>query len=125
MLVFFNLKAQSRQCLYDASFVPVIDLHREALTFRSLVTVPVVVHVISTTETEVSDFQIHAQIHALNRDFRKRGKEWLLMPQPFRELAVDAYIEFELASVAPDGLATLGINRKNIVTIQHACVLVN
>ncbi len=114
MLVFFNLKAQPRQCLYDASFVPVIDLHREALTFRSLVTVPVVVHVISTTETEVSDFQIHAQIHALNRDFRKRGKEWLLMPQPFRELAADAYIEFELASVAPNGLPTLGINRKKI-----------
>lgn len=113
-LAFFNLNAQPRRCLYDVSFVPLVDVHREVVEFRSPVTIPVVVHIISTPEIEVSDFQIHAQIKALNRDFRKRGKEWLLLPQPFRELAADTYITFKLASVAPDGLPTSGINRKKI-----------
>ncbi|MEO0896231.1 MAG: GEVED domain-containing protein [Bacteroidota bacterium] len=72
------------------------------------ITVPVVVHVVYNTPQEnISDAQILRQMDVLNEDFRRTNSDttsrW---PQ-----ADDMEIEFCLASIDPDGLATTGITR--------------
>ncbi|MBL0049058.1 MAG: T9SS type A sorting domain-containing protein [Bacteroidetes bacterium] len=74
--------------------------------------IPVVVHVVYKSGTEnVSDAQIYSQIAALNRDYRKQNTDISQVPAAFAALAADAEIEFCLASVDPNGIATTGITR--------------
>ena len=75
---------------------------------RSLITIPVVVHVVYRTSTEnISDAQIQSQIDVLNADFRRLNSDadntW--------SQAADSEIEFCMASVDPSGNATTGITR--------------
>jgi hypothetical protein len=84
---------------------------------RSPVTIPVVVHVLYNTHDEnISEEQINAQINVLNADFRKRNQDVnnLSIPPSFRNRAADCYIQFRLASRAPDGSTTTGITRKQV-----------
>ncbi len=75
--------------------------------------IPVVVHVVWKTQAQnISDAQIHSQIDVLNRDFRKTNSDISTVPAPFAPLAGDARIQFELATTAPDGSSTDGINRQ-------------
>lgn len=78
-------------------------------TQRSVITIPVVVHVVyKTTAENISDAQIQSQIDVLNEDFRRTNSDqtnqW--------SQAADSEIEFCLASVDPNGNPTNGINRK-------------
>jgi hypothetical protein len=80
---------------------------------RSVITVPVVVHVLyNTTRDNISDAQIMSQIDALNRDFRKLNAESANIPTAFQAVAADANIEFCLAKKQPNGLPTSGIERQ-------------
>ncbi len=74
------------------------------------VTIPVVVNVIYKTGAQnISDAQIQSQIDILNEDFRRQNSDadntW--------SQAIDANIEFCLASVDPDGNPTDGIRRRS------------
>ncbi len=74
-----------------------------------IITIPVVVHVLSSTTAEnISQAIIDAQINVLNQDFRRtnsdRDNRW--------SQAADAQIEFCLARVDPNGNATNGVTRK-------------
>ncbi|MCG8331458.1 MAG: hypothetical protein MI974_27460 [Chitinophagales bacterium] len=105
--------AQQRQCLHDSkSLVLEITDINFSIQFRHPVFIPVVVHIVSFKEQEISDLQIRAQIAALNRDFRKRGNEWKQLPRYARMLATDTQIEFFLATIDPKGNPTSGITRK-------------
>jgi hypothetical protein len=74
--------------------------------------IPVVVHVVwKTDEQNISDGQIDSQITVLNKDFRKENTDISSVPAPFAPLTGDARIEFELASIDPDGNPTDGITR--------------
>jgi len=76
-------------------------------------TIPVVVHVVhKTTAENISDAQIHSQISVLNEDYRKKNGDVSTVPASFAPLATDARIEFELATVDPDGNPTDGIVRR-------------
>ena len=77
-------------------------------TTSSVITVPVVVHVVyNTPEQNISTEQIRSQIAALNKDFRRLNTDadntW--------SQAADVQIEFKLASVNPMGTSTQGITR--------------
>lgn len=73
---------------------------------------PVVVHIVwRLPEENVSDLQVHAQLDALNADFRKRNFQTPPIPEEFRELAADAGLEFCLAERDPQGNPTTGITR--------------
>ena len=75
---------------------------------RSVLTIPVVVHVIYRTDLEnLSDEQILSQIEALNRDFRRLKQK----PDPLWPQAADTEIEFCLAQTDPDGHPSPGITR--------------
>lgn len=79
---------------------------------RSVVTIPVVVHVVYRNSTQnVSDAQIASQIQVLNDDFRKLNSDVSLVPSIFASVAADAEFNFCLASQTPSGASFNGINR--------------
>ena len=80
---------------------------------RSLVMVPVVVHVVWNTSSEnVSDARIMAQIDQLNLDFSRANSDAGNTPSGFAGLAANTDIQFCLAQRDPSGNATTGIERR-------------
>ena len=80
--------------------------------YRSVVNIPVVVHVVWNTNPEnVSNEQILSQIEALNRDFRAMDPGIDEVPAVFQDDIGDVEFEFCLASIDPAGNATTGITR--------------
>ncbi len=74
--------------------------------------IPVVVHVVHATDEQyISDEQVGSQIDVLNRDFRRLNPDVEQVPEVFADLVADARIEFELATVDPDGAPTTGVTR--------------
>ncbi len=86
----------------------------ERTTLRTGVTrIPAVVHVVwNTAAQNISDAQITSQIDVLNRDFRRTNPDAASTPAPFLPLATDARIEFFLATAAPTGAPSTGIERR-------------
>ncbi len=79
---------------------------------RTVITIPVVVHVIyNTVSQNISDAQINSQIAILNQDFRKLNADWTNTPSVFQSAVADCEIEFCLAKRDPNGNATTGITR--------------
>lgn len=79
---------------------------------NSIITIPVVVHVIWNNSTQnISDAQILSQLAVLNKDFRKRNSDTLNPSHPFAGRAADVGLEFCLAQKDPSGNATNGITR--------------
>lgn len=82
-------------------------------TDRTVVTIPVVVHVVwRTTVQNISDAQIQSQLTVLNDDFRKLNADASLVPAAFQSLAADCEVNFCLAQQDPSGAATTGIERR-------------
>jgi hypothetical protein len=91
-----------------------IQRHLGTWQGRAIVRIPVVVHIVWYNEAEnISDAQVHSQIEALNRDFRKLNDVRSLPPR-FRDSAVDVEIEFCLAKRDPQGNRTSGITRRKV-----------
>jgi Pregnancy-associated plasma protein-A len=85
---------------------------REQRHFTSVAMIPVVVHVVYRDEADnISDEQVQSQIQVLNADFRAKNDDLHKIPEPFRHMAADACIQFELARIDPDGNPTDGITR--------------
>jgi Pregnancy-associated plasma protein-A/Secretion system C-terminal sorting domain len=79
---------------------------------RSVITIPVVVHVVyATTAQNISDAQIQSQIAVLNQDYRKLNVDASNTPAFWKPLAADVEFQFCLASRTPSGAATNGITR--------------
>ena len=82
-------------------------------TGSNIIYIPVVVHVLYNNESQnISDAQVQSQVDALNRDFRRAGKDTVNTPARFKPFATDAQIEFVLATSDPKGRSTNGIVRK-------------
>ncbi|MGZ5133986.1 MAG: M43 family zinc metalloprotease [Flavitalea sp.] len=76
----------------------------------SVIQIPVVVHVIyNNGDQKISEEQVRSQIDVLNRDFRKLNPDIGTLPDPFKSLAADCFIEFHLATIDPQGGPTKGI----------------
>jgi len=82
--------------------------------------IPVVVHVVHNTKSEViggttnrniTDEQILSQIKILNEDYRRLNADTVNTPDSFKPVAVDTKIEFCLAQLDPKGNPTTGITR--------------
>jgi hypothetical protein len=79
---------------------------------RTVVSIPVVVHVVYNTTTEnISDAQVQSQIDVLNEDFRRLNADANETPAVFAGIAADCEINFCLAAQDPNGAATNGITR--------------
>lgn len=134
----FQLNAQSEKCatthLYNqrVSNDPATPVRRQLLENeiqnriategsekknRSIITIPVVVHVVYNTAAEnISTGQINSQIAILNEDFRLLNPDSLMDNHPFWQYTADAQIEFCLATTDPNGSPTTGITRTSTTT---------
>lgn len=80
---------------------------------RSVVTIPVVVHVVYLTPQEnISDEQIYSQIVVLNEDYRRLNANAGTVPPPFAPFAADVEMTFCLAGTDPAGQPSTGITRR-------------
>jgi Pregnancy-associated plasma protein-A len=101
-----------RQVILEQRTARMMDLSMDELMPAEPRRIPVVVHVIANSESDdISDRQIESQMAVLNRDFRLRNPDRSRIPAPFKCLAVDSMIEFELATLDPAGNETSGITR--------------
>ena len=79
---------------------------------NEIIKIPVVVHVIYRDDTtNITQEKIASQIQVLNEDFRKLNVDYTSTPDEFLPLVADVGIEFELATIDPDGNETSGITR--------------
>lgn len=80
-----------------------------------VVTVPVVVHVLYTNNTQnISDAQILSQLEVLNEDYGLRNADTTVTPSVFRPLMSDVQIQFCMADIDPNGNPTTGIERRQV-----------
>ena len=90
-----------------------IKQHRTTNTQRSVITIPVVVHIVwKETVEDISDEQVHSQIDVLNADFNARNTDINAVPSEFEPFIANIGIEFCLATVDPQGNPTTGISRR-------------
>jgi hypothetical protein len=88
------------------------DLSSSVLQNRSVIVIPVVIHVVWNKQAEnISNEQILSQIEVLNEDFRATNVEISGIPQVFKNKVADVEIEFCLADKDPIGNPTNGITR--------------
>lgn len=79
---------------------------------RSVITVPVVVHVVWHTPVQnISDDQIKSQIEVLNEDYASLNWDTVNTPDIYKPIRGNPMIQFCLAAVDPDGNLTSGITR--------------
>lgn len=80
----------------------------------SVVTIPVVVHVLYRTAAEnISNAQIQSQLDVLNKDFRALNSDVGLTPGAFKPVVSDVRIQFVLAKRDANCASTTGITRTN------------
>lgn len=102
---------QTRLSIEQASREFERDTARARADF-SIVTIPVVVHVVFNSSMEnISDDQIKSQIRILNEDYRATNSDLNSVPDPFKPLIADSKIEFKLATKDPEGDCSSGITR--------------
>ncbi len=82
---------------------------------KTVITIPVVVHVLYSSTSNISDEQIKSQIDALNTNFNSENADIEKVPAVYKKLAGVANIRFVLAKVDPNGKATSGITRTKSV----------
>lgn len=85
-------------------------------TRNTIVTIPVVFHVINSgqpvgTGINIADAQIQSQMAVLNECFRKLNADTNLIPNWFKGREADIEVEFCLATRDPQGNPTTGITR--------------
>lgn len=132
LAIFLGLAGQAQRCDSDLRFAgllqrdPEVAARQQAIeTFtrewireqdpavrgRSIITIPVVIHVVwQMPEENISDDQIQSQLDVLSEDFRLLNN-LTLIPGNFLPFAADVELEFCLARRTPEGEPTTGIVR--------------
>ena len=88
-------------------------LSNHGIRSRSLVTIPVVVHVLWFDSSEdISDAAIKEQIAILNQAFSRSNHDVTKVPEEFKSVTGSTKIRFCLASMTPENEPTNGIIRK-------------
>jgi len=99
-----------------SSKIETVSMQRNANTANTIITIPVVVHVIHNGDAlgnneNITDAQVLSQIQVLNEDFRKMADTPGWNDNP---VGADTEIQFALAVVDPFGQPTNGIDRVNL-----------
>ncbi len=92
------------------------SLFKKRTTATTVVTIPVVFHILYKNDTEnVSDEQIMSQLTVLNADYRKLNADFSsVVPSAFQSFGADMQIQFCIATKTPSGESTTGIVRKAV-----------
>lgn len=111
---------RSNEAQFEAWLSPLVAKHKalrtNSKTAGTVITIPVVVHVIHSgkaigTAPNITDAQVESQIAVLNQDFRKKAGTLGSNSNP---VGADVEIEFVLAKEDPNGNPTNGIDRVNM-----------
>jgi hypothetical protein len=90
-------------------------------TMQSIVTVPVVFHVVYNTAAQnITDAKCIAQLNQLNLDYARMNSDAGNTPAAFAGLAANTQIQFCLAQRDPSGNATTGIIHKSTTTTSFS-----
>ncbi len=77
---------------------------------RQQLVIPIVFHIIHNYGTEnISDWQVKDAVRILNEDFNKQNADTIDIVNQFKPIAAICGVEFRLATIAPDGSCTNGI----------------
>jgi len=91
-----------------------IARHASERGTTTVITIPVVVHVLYHTPQEnISYAQIQSQIDVLNEDFGKMNSDTNLVPAVWKPLVANVQIQFTLAQRDPGGNWTNGVERRS------------
>ncbi len=105
---------------YDAMFEHLRQMQQQGTPAsragQKVIYVPVVFHIIHDGDAygsgeNITDEQILSQIDALNRDFSLSNRDTSNIPDVFKPLAANTYIQFCMAKFDPQGNPTTGIDR--------------
>ncbi|MEP7198113.1 MAG: M43 family zinc metalloprotease [Saprospiraceae bacterium] len=138
LIIFYSIQinssfAQNPHCgfneiLYKKSehsdyFINNVDsishLFLSQLNIRSVISIPVVVHIVwRTNEENINDEKVISQINVLNRDFNSENGDLSTIPDEFKPFISNGGIHFCLASKNPQGLSVSGIVRSH-TNIEH------
>ncbi len=104
---------------YTYEVTPHLSQPNSSETADTLITIPVVVHIIHNGEPvgsgqNLSDAQVLAQIEQLNLDFSATNPEFSQTPNQWKSVRGTPKIEFCLAKVDPNGNPTTGIVRHQL-----------
>ncbi|MCB0639755.1 MAG: zinc-dependent metalloprotease [Lewinella sp.] len=79
---------------------------------KQVITIPVVVHIVWHEEAEnINDAQVLSQLDVINEDYRGLNADQADVWVEFQDDIADMELQFELATVGPQGQATNGIHR--------------
>lgn len=107
------IEAFTRSRLRQASVVITGEGGAVKETIPSLITIPVVVHILYNSSSQnISDAQVQRQLDVLNADYGKHNGDTADIPAYYSTLAADCGIRFVLATVDTNGHATSGIIHK-------------
>ncbi len=77
---------------------------------RQVYVIPIVFHIIHNYGYEnISDWQVKDAVRILNEDFNKQNADTIEIVNQFKPIAAICGVEFRLATIAPDGSCTNGI----------------
>ena len=107
------LKSPDRLKIHLAEQKQLADLEKNGFSNKSkgtIYTIPVVFHLIHNGGVEnISDEQILDGLVSLNKDFRKLNPDTSTVSPLFQSISADVEVNFELATIAPDGNCFSGI----------------
>lgn len=107
-------RAADRQ-LFEQATQNWIANNQNAMSTQAVITIPVVVHVVYFNSTQnISNNQIFSQIQVLNEDFGRTNPDASNTPSYWTSIAANTDIQYCLAQRDPNGLATTGIERRQI-----------
>lgn len=99
-------RAAARQA-YEQNLQQWIDANRNSPSVQSVITVPVVVHIVLQQNLPVN--QVYSQIDVLNQDFARTNADAANTPAAFQSVAANTTIQFCMAHQDPNGNWTDGI----------------
>jgi len=109
-----EIESFTRHQLQTSSIAVAGESVSQANQGLSLITIPVVVHIIyNSSQQNISDEQVQSQIDVLNRDYRKLNPDTAGIPAYYSALAADCGFRFGLAKTDTNGAATTGIIRRH------------
>lgn len=113
----YNWRRQNQQ-RFETWMAQKLGQKANARSQETVYEVPVVVHIVHSGDqvgqgNNISREQVLAQMLALNQDYRRTNPDAVNTPEVFAGVAADTKIQFELATLGPDGavLEEAGIHR--------------
>lgn len=98
------------------------ELIKKTLRVDAIYTIPVVVHIVLTNPSTITDAQVQSQIDVLNEDYAGLNADSTRIPAAFKSRFGKSNIRFCLARRDPNGDATNGINRitSSVISVPGA-----